>query len=503
MSKSHRFSRRGFLRMSALGASALLAACAPKVIKETVVVEKEVEKVVKETVIVAGTPKVVEKVTTAQPAPGGKVVITWWGYPKWSGIGFEGDDPSGRPTDYMQYMKERFEEQNPQCTVNIEYPIKTEGTTYWAKIDSAVLARQSPNMVMGAVSEAARFVGLGIVDPVDEYIPKQLVDDFAELAWSEGEWYGKHYFYPWRLSFGGGLAINNWLVKKYGNEDLLPKGEERDWTTDEFFEFLKAMTIDIDKDGKTDIYGGVFCGTVGYEIFQFLFGFGAKFWNEDETEVILNSPEGVEGLEWLVDLEWKHKVLMPGTAGRSWEEKTQMMQENRAALMHCQGAGTPYGDLIGLPEYEHFYAPPPHQPGKEWGVQTNIQGYYVMKDPRGNKDADLLSHKFLQLLISDEAMKILTAVGMPSARKSFLDQLAKKDTNVKAAMAMLKRIRSFGRRGPCATINYGMGKDVVQAVFSRQKTAKQALDDFAAEANQLIKESIEKDEEAKKRLQGS
>lgn len=67
-----------FLRLSALGASTLLAACAPKVvekvIKETVIVEKPVEKVVekvvtkvvkevvKETVIVEGTPQVVEKV---------------------------------------------------------------------------------------------------------------------------------------------------------------------------------------------------------------------------------------------------------------------------------------------------------------------------------------------------------------------------------------------------------------------------------------------------------
>jgi len=68
MSVRNGLSRRAFLRLSALGASALVAACAPKVVekvvKETVVVEKAVEKVVKETVIVAGTPKVVEKVVT-------------------------------------------------------------------------------------------------------------------------------------------------------------------------------------------------------------------------------------------------------------------------------------------------------------------------------------------------------------------------------------------------------------------------------------------------------
>ncbi len=45
MSAHDRLSRRGFLRWGAVGASAaLLAACAPQVVKETVVVEKEVEK---------------------------------------------------------------------------------------------------------------------------------------------------------------------------------------------------------------------------------------------------------------------------------------------------------------------------------------------------------------------------------------------------------------------------------------------------------------------------
>ena len=55
-------SRRELLRYFGLASAGLaLAACQAKVVKETVLVEKAVEKVVKETVIVAGTPKVVEK----------------------------------------------------------------------------------------------------------------------------------------------------------------------------------------------------------------------------------------------------------------------------------------------------------------------------------------------------------------------------------------------------------------------------------------------------------
>ena len=65
-----KLSRRRFLKGFAVAAgTTAMAACAPKIVKETVVVneEKVVEKVVKETVIVEGTPQVVEKVITAQP----------------------------------------------------------------------------------------------------------------------------------------------------------------------------------------------------------------------------------------------------------------------------------------------------------------------------------------------------------------------------------------------------------------------------------------------------
>ena len=45
-------SRRHMLKLFAVATGGTLAACAPKIVKETVVVEKEVEKVVQQTVVV-------------------------------------------------------------------------------------------------------------------------------------------------------------------------------------------------------------------------------------------------------------------------------------------------------------------------------------------------------------------------------------------------------------------------------------------------------------------
>ena len=71
---STRITRRALLRVAGIGgATALLAACQPRVVKETVVVEK----VVKETIIVAGTPQIVEKVVTSTPAPAPPKLVTY------------------------------------------------------------------------------------------------------------------------------------------------------------------------------------------------------------------------------------------------------------------------------------------------------------------------------------------------------------------------------------------------------------------------------------------
>jgi len=69
---SDQLTRRKFLKgLAIVAGSSALASCAPKIVKETVIIEKPV----KETVIVEGTPQVVEKVVTVTPAPAAVEVV--------------------------------------------------------------------------------------------------------------------------------------------------------------------------------------------------------------------------------------------------------------------------------------------------------------------------------------------------------------------------------------------------------------------------------------------
>jgi len=122
---------------------------------------------------------------------------------------------------------------------------------------------------------------------------------------------------------------------------------------------------------------------------QFFYGFGAELYNKYQTKMLLNSPEGVECMQWLVDLEHKHGWLAPGTAGRTNDVALRLFQEQKVATYPSQPY---YVTAFKLqpelkPSFEWYYCQPPHKEGKEIGAEGNIHGLCVAKQ----KDKDKLA----------------------------------------------------------------------------------------------------------------
>jgi multiple sugar transport system substrate-binding protein len=256
---------------------------------------------------------------------------------------------------------------------------------------------------------------------------------------------------------------------------------------DDCLKAFQATTVDKDKDGKPDIYGTVLMTDIHYHGIQFLFGFGARLFNDDESEFILNSPEGVAGLEWLLALEDTHKVAVPGTATRKAAEADKLFIERKAASYPSQGAGVRPASLDGVQDFEWYWVPPPNVPGKKPAVMTNVHGHYVLKQ----KDADRTTeaHRYTQFVVRPEALALsLAQFGMPPARKSLWGKVT--DENQRVGLRFTEIMISFGRRASAAPITFTLLPRMLEAVFAKQKTPKQALDDAAAEANKLIKDAI-------------
>ena len=447
-------SRRQFLALSAVVSASTLAACAVPVATNQ---------------------------GGAAPAAAGATVVHW----AYSTLPLDRTTLQSVPADktenvvnYFALNVEQFNEIEPETEVQLEY--LPHDQSWFAKLDASLVAGTPPDVVQGPVSEAAKYIPLGALSPVNDYMSDEMKADLHQAVAAEASFDDKQYLWPWRLSFGGGIAINAGMWEQNGVADLLPKGETRRWLMDEFLEAAKANTTG-------DVYGTVLSTDIHYQITQFMFGFGARLFNEDETEVILNSPEGVAGLQWLVDLENVHKVAIPGSAIRKAQEAGQLFTEGKAATFPSQGSGKTPPEFAERPEVNWFWAPPPNVPDKEPVVMTNIHGHYVFQQ----KDADrtAAAHRWTQFLVRTEALKLsLDAFGMPPALQSLWG--AVEDENMKVGLRFTDMMATFGRRASAAAITFSLAPRMLEAALSGQLTPQEALDEFATEGNKLIQEAM-------------
>jgi multiple sugar transport system substrate-binding protein len=391
--------------------------------------------------------------------------------------------PAGTTTnaiEYFQWSVDEFKKTEPDIDVQLEF--LPHDNSWFAKIDSSLVAGNPPDVVQGPVSEAAKYAPLGALAPIDAYLTDAIKADLVKSILDQSSLGGHYYLWPWRLSFGGGIEINKTLWEANNAGQYLPTGDTRRWLMDDCLKAFQATTT------GTSLYGTVLSTDIWYQIGQFMFGFGARLFNDDETQVILNSPEGVDGLQWLIDLEQKYKVAVPGGAVRKATEADALFLNRKAASFPSQGAGLKPASLNGVTDFDWFWAPPPNVPGKTPAVMTNIQGHYVFQQKDQNRtDA---AQKWAQFLVRPEALALsLAQFGMPPALQSLWTKVT--DPNQKVGLSFTDIMIGFGTRASAAPITFDVAPRMLQAALSGQKTAKQALDDFASESNKLIEQAIQ------------
>jgi len=296
---SEKVTRRRFLKGLAVAAgSSVLAACAPKVVKETVIVEKPVEKVVKETVIIEGTPKVVEKVVTVAPpakeAPTELRLSHWWG------------------DQHKQWLPVVEEKANVKISEEI-YP----WGEYIPKLQTQIAGGVAPDIIQLDQGHNGYFFPKGILVPFDDALAasgidmsKWDVDPAVEVGYK-----GKIMALSLFTMQGRMVYLNMDLVKKAGYPvDELPTwGTPRFdmWHWDDYVEFMKAVTIK-KSDGTFDQYGIDSTPTDATSFTYQLASYGADMiddpWSYEETKALLDQPDAIAAAHDLLDLCLVHEV---------------------------------------------------------------------------------------------------------------------------------------------------------------------------------------------------
>jgi ABC-type glycerol-3-phosphate transport system substrate-binding protein len=218
-----------------------------------------------------------------------------------------------RPKDIegIEKLKAAFEESHPNIKINIE---ATPWSTHGTKIMAAFNAGSGLPDVgrIGSVSQAAT---VGFIRPMDEFITPEWKDSILEVAWADNTFaVGKGPVHNWTIPKF--LATEVWFYNKTMFKEAGLDPEKPPQTYEEFTEYAKKLTKDTNGDGTVDQWGvGLTVAAEGGPWRQYMmaaYSFGGKLVDAPSNaeskagdDIAWNSPETVQGLNWLCDLYWK------------------------------------------------------------------------------------------------------------------------------------------------------------------------------------------------------
>ena len=341
-----RLTRRSFLAgLGATTALPILAACQPQVVTEerVVVVEKEVpvervvtqivEKTVQQVITVEVEKAVeVEKVITVEVEKAievikkeivevEKVVIVEKevivevevAAPK----GYQKMDATLRITHWWGEIWQNFFEMMEEKT---GIKVKDEGTAfsgYFQKVLTQLVGGTAPDLVLLRSLENATYFSSGALLPYDDWLKSAGVDN---SKWGvdprlENGWEGKIMGLSPFVMQAQIVHINLELAEKDGllkDAPLWGRPNFDMWRWQDFVAWLKAGTK-VSSDGTVEQYGlasalSSFNDWVRGYVVQNGGQIFDDVWNYQETECLINEPEALEGIQYAVDLNLKHKV---------------------------------------------------------------------------------------------------------------------------------------------------------------------------------------------------
>jgi multiple sugar transport system substrate-binding protein len=225
---------------------------------------------------------------------------------------------------FMSELKAAFEKDHP------DIKLVTVDSPFTGFHDRAIVLHQAkklPDVLLIQVDWVAEFADLGMIEPLDERIAKEPKEFFANIPKTfHQQWRGKQHYLP----------IESGAVALFYNTDLFKaaglSGPPKTW--DEFAEYARKLT---NPDKRQFATTGTLAGepptNMTYEIYPLLLQAGAKLIDTTTNKAVFNSPEAVAAVEWYVDRINKDKISVPGVLSNGEKEKRANFASGNIAMM--------------------------------------------------------------------------------------------------------------------------------------------------------------------------
>jgi len=226
---------------------------------------------------------------TAKKEKEGKIVVRFW-------------HAMGGPLgEVLNSMIDEFNAEHPGWFIKSESMGSYDALKQ--KLLASIVAHNQPDMAQSYEAWISTLLGGDALVDLGELDPsfKNELDDFFPV-------FIKDSIYDGRLM---SLPFNKSVPIIYYNKDLFRRAgldpEEPPQTWEEFARVARQLTRDLNGDGKPDLWGFEF--TDHATLFEcLLIQNGGELFDLESRTMLFNSPEGVEALQYLVDLVRKDRA---------------------------------------------------------------------------------------------------------------------------------------------------------------------------------------------------
>lgn len=241
-----------------------------------------------------------------------------------------------------------FHKAHPEITINITgYTGDQAGFT---KITQAVQGGGTVDAFRLPSDLLPLLVKQHQIAPIDDFMTADDKSDIAANLLDAVATNGKHYAWPlWVPPVG--MYLNLDIFKERGVDP-----PTADWTYDQFVEIAQKLTFTRSNGQK--VYGYTSLVDPGVvNSWPIILGDGASPLSKDNTKYTFNSPEGISGLQKLVDLALKYKVTPPDFGAQSITDITNGFSQTKTYAMYSEPSGASAGykaqnmnfDVVAMP----------------------------------------------------------------------------------------------------------------------------------------------------------
>jgi len=388
--------------------------------------------------------------------------------------------------DYEKLLAAEFMKEHPEVSIEVQV-LQWEDLP--KKVPAAVIGGNPPNLLIEYLGRTSGYAYEGVLEPLEELIPQAELEDYDPKYLQMFQINGHLHALP-MFSWANVLVGNRTMWEEAGAADLLPPLEDPNWTFEGFHAALKAVAK---KDAVWPLGLQVASEQGDYAVLGYLWGMGAKLYeNGDYSHVALNSPKGIKGLEFLVQLVREELIQPQATTIQGnaldnmfWQWKTAIAGDSLRQWNMLEAAKKE-GKLKR--PMELFLAHFPHAEGVTNGVAVGPTGVCVFKqdDPEKRKWAV----EFARFLNTPERQREYCLSGGWFPTRKSTDNPCPNDPNYAAVKKLIDKrgLVDMGLTSPKYYKVRVLLPPQLQAAFLGKKTPAQALADFEQEANRVLAE---------------